>query len=152
MNIFLPWNWKFEFWLFLSPVAAALASQRWPPCPLKPLSFQTLRHLQFVSNFQSQKLKFSGVCLKLWQNISIFWQNLTFTCISNLKEIYAIKFVFILSLGQDYWLVKNSWSPVWGDEGYIKIAITEGDGICAINHRPLYPIIKVWWGSPRTHC
>ena len=38
---------------------AALASQRWPSCPYKPLSFQTLRHPQFLSNFQSPKFKFS---------------------------------------------------------------------------------------------
>ena len=38
---------------------AALASQRRPSCPYKPLSFQTLRHPQFLSNFQSPKFKFS---------------------------------------------------------------------------------------------
>ena len=38
---------------------AALASQRWPFCPYKPLNFQTLRHLQFLSNFLSPKFKFS---------------------------------------------------------------------------------------------
>ena len=32
-----------------------LASQMWPSCPYKPLSFQTLRYPQFLSNFQSGK-------------------------------------------------------------------------------------------------
>ena len=31
----------------------------WPSCPYKPLSFQTLRYPQFLSNFQSPKFKFS---------------------------------------------------------------------------------------------
>jgi hypothetical protein len=38
---------------------ATLTSQRWPSCPHKPLSFQTLRRPQFLSNFQSPKFKFS---------------------------------------------------------------------------------------------
>ena len=44
--------------------------------------------------------------------------------------------------GKDYWLIKNAWDTTWGDNGYIKIAIIEGDGICGIQVDPLYPILN----------
>lgn len=34
--------------------------------------------------------------------------------------------------GEEYWLVKNSWDVTWGDQGYIKLAIVDGDGICGV--------------------
>ena len=34
---------------------------------------------------------------------------------------------------QEYVLVKNSWGPQWGANGYVKIALTDGKGICGIN-------------------
>lgn len=46
--------------------------------------------------------------------------------------------------GQKYWLVKNSWSSSWGDEGYVKIARSESDndpGICGIAMQPSFPSV-----------
>jgi cathepsin L len=42
--------------------------------------------------------------------------------------------------GQEYFLVKNSWNTTWGDQGYIKLAITDGLGECGINQDPMLPV------------
>ena len=47
--------------------------------------------------------------------------------------------------GQDYWLVKNSWSADWGDAGYIKIGrsdSTDDIGVCGIASTPSFPVVK----------
>jgi KDEL-tailed cysteine endopeptidase len=46
--------------------------------------------------------------------------------------------------GQDYWLVKNSWSSSWGMQGYVKIArssSTNDPGVCGIAMEPSFPIV-----------
>jgi len=41
--------------------------------------------------------------------------------------------------GSDYYIVRNSWGSWWGEQGYIRIAVKDGQGICGIQMEPVYP-------------
>jgi len=57
--------------------------------------------------------------------------------------------VLVIGYGYDndfnmsYWIIKNSWSTEWGENGYIRIQKDTNDtrGLCGIAMNPSYPIV-----------
>jgi hypothetical protein len=41
--------------------------------------------------------------------------------------------------GREFYIVRNSWGENWGDNGYIKIGIEQGKGVCGIQTASVWP-------------
>ena len=61
------------------------------------------------------------------------------TCGINLNHGVVAVGYGVDSVKGEYYIVRNSWGLAWGNQGYVNIAIVDGNGICGIQMRPVYP-------------
>jgi cathepsin L len=60
-------------------------------------------------------------------------------CGTNLDHgVLIVGFNTDTTTGQDYWLVKNSWGPKWGENGYVRLIRNENE--CGLNSMSSYPL------------
>ena len=57
--------------------------------------------------------------------------------------VLLVGYGYDLINNMDYWTIKNSWGPDWGEDGYIRILrnIDDKRGLCGIAMQPSYPIV-----------
>ena len=44
--------------------------------------------------------------------------------------------------GTEYWIMRNDWDTTWGEEGYMRLKMSEGAGICGVNMAPTYATVS----------
>lgn len=42
---------------------------------------------------------------------------------------------------QNYYIVRNSWGSSWGEDGYVRIQLSDGEGVCGINQYVYQPTL-----------
>ena len=47
--------------------------------------------------------------------------------------------VLIVGYSDNYFIVRNSFGPFWGEDGYVRVERVEGPGICGLQQAPAYP-------------
>lgn len=67
---------------------------------------------------------------------------ITTNCTTILNHVITIVGYGTSTTGIPFWTVKNSWSTLWGEQGYFRISRGQqntGMGVCGINKWPAYP-------------
>ena len=68
------------------------------------------------------------------------WQTYSGGVMSNCESRQLDHGVLIVGYGADYWVIKNSWGPSWGESGYIRVK--RGTNQCLLKNSPCTSEVK----------
>ena len=97
------------------------------------------------SNALLSAIVLQPVAVGVYANPTI-WQSYAGGTVSDVSCGTSINH-FVLAIGYSisatvpYYIVKNSWGPAWGKDGFMQIAVVDGPGICGIQLAPSYPVV-----------
>lgn len=87
---------------------------------------------EFISNHSGKRKLFNlGKKVYLYYNFFNFSKN----GIDGLDHAVLLVGYGTIN-GKDYWLIKNSWSNYWGNDGYVLMAATDNN--CGVMTTPTY--------------
>jgi C1A family cysteine protease len=117
----------------------------------KPCQYSKIKNGVKISGFQD--VPANNVDALIWavskQPVSIavdatVWQFyvsgiIDKNCASNLNHgVLAVGYSF--EEGQGHWIIKNSWGPHWGENGFLRVMMSDGPGLCGVNTVASYPL------------
>ena len=44
--------------------------------------------------------------------------------------------------GDEYWILRNDWGTSWGEQGYMRLKMQDGAGVCGVNMAPSYATVS----------
>merc|ERR1719487_291252 len=74
---------------------------------------------------------YQRVAASSWQ---LYWGGVMTNCVSKQLDHGVLAVGYDRSVNPPYWIIKNSWGPTWGEEGYIRVEF--GTNQCLIDNYP----------------
>ena len=110
-----------------------------------PAVLQTLETAQSVANLEDQLARAGPVSVSIDATPTDFYyygggvyDNKACTSYELDHSVLAVGYG--VEAGTKYWIVKNSWSSYWGEEGFVRVAYDgpKGVNICGVATTPNY--------------
>jgi KDEL-tailed cysteine endopeptidase len=111
--------------------------QETPAAKISGYKYVTSNNMNALASAVSTQPVFAYVDGRRW---SLYSSGVIDSSFCDKKLNHAV-LVVGFDLAQKFWIVKNSWGADWGESGYVRVAIENGDGVCGLQKQALYPVV-----------